>query len=170
MDEINIAELVGDAVILDISDTYGPGKMETREISLEELQRAFSKQQNQLRTGDALIIHTGWSVLYHSDPARYYDRFHTLGRAACEWAVKAGIRLFGIDAPDVDPPETFKSRPFSKPNHKLLLEKGICIIENVGGEVAELVQQRVLLIPAPLKLAGQYASGVPVRLLAIKET
>jgi hypothetical protein len=34
--------------------------------------------------------------------------------------------------------------------------------------VAALVGQRVLLIPAPLKVGGEYASGAPTRLLAAR--
>jgi kynurenine formamidase len=82
--------------------------------------------------------------------------------------VQTGIRLFGIDTPDVDPPESYVEKPFSPANHRLLLGNDVYIIENVGGEIAALLHQRVLLIPAPMKLGGEYASGAPVRLLATR--
>jgi len=45
----------------------------------------------------------------------------------------------------------------------------VYIIENVGGQVEDLLNERMLLIPAPMKLGGEYASGAPVRLLAERQ-
>jgi len=169
LDEIRIAELIGEAVIVDVSDTHGPARGDAGEISLEEVQRALSSHGNTVRGGDALVVHTGWSALYASDPSRYYAGYHTLSPAACDWAVKTGIRLLGIDAPDVDPPKSYQVMPFTPANHRMLLGHDVYVIENVGGEVAALVNERVLLIPAPMKLGGEYASGAPVRLLATRQ-
>ena len=72
LDEINIAELIGDALIVDVSDKHGPGKKGAGEIPLEDIQLSISRQRHELHKGDALLIHTGWSSLYRSDPSRYY--------------------------------------------------------------------------------------------------
>jgi arylformamidase len=168
LDEISIAELIGDALIVDVSDTHAPDRGDSGEISLADIQRSLSAHRNDLRKGDALLIHTGWSALYKSDPSRYYAGYPTLSPAACEWAVKTGVRLFGIDAPDVDPPESYLEKPFHPTNHRLLLGNDVYVIENIGGEIDALLHQRVLLIPAPMKLGGEYASGAPVRLLATR--
>ena len=168
VDGITITELIGDALVVDVSDTYAPGRGDSLRIAPEEIQRSLSAHGNALGKGDALLLHTGWGSLFTSAPSRYYAGYPTLSPAACEWLVKAGIRIFGIDAPDVDPPESYVERPFSPLNHRRLLGNDIFIIENVGGEIAALLHQRVLLIPAPMKLGGEYASGAPVRLLATR--
>ncbi|MGA2614760.1 MAG: hypothetical protein ABSG38_15085 [Spirochaetia bacterium] len=51
----------------------------------------------------------------------------------------------------------------------MLLGSNVYIIENLGGQVASLLGRRVLLIPAPMKVGGEYASGAPVRLVAMTQ-
>ena len=168
LDAITIEELVGEAVVVDLSAKYGPDAGNAGAIALDDLQKALSSHSLSVKPGDALIIYTGWKPLFASDPQRYYREYRTLKQETALWLVNSGIRLFGIDAPDVDPPEEYAVVPFVPKIHHLLLEKEIYIIENVGGEVAELLNERVLLIPAPLKFGGEYASGAPVRLLATR--
>ncbi len=168
LDAIPVEELIGDAVVVDLSERYGPTLGETGPIKLTDLQEALSTHSLQLRRGDALVIHTGWNSLFESDPQRYYRDYRTLDPEACRWLVSSGIRLFGIDAPDVDPPSEYAEVPFAPTNHRILLGNEIYIVENVGGAVAQLRDRRVLLIPAPLNLGGEYASGAPVRLLAVR--
>jgi len=168
LDAIAIEELVGEAIVVDLSAKYGPTNRDTGSMALVDLQQALSSHSLDLRRGDALLIYTGWKSLFQSDPQRYYREYRTMNIDMCQWLVNAGIRLFGIDAPDVDPPEEYAVVPFIPTNHHLLLEKEIYIIENVGGEVTELLNERVLLIPAPMKLGGEYASGAPLRLLATR--
>ncbi len=166
LDAIPIRELVGEAVVVDLSGEYGPTKGGPQEISLEDLTRALARAHQEPKRGDALIVYTGWAPLFKAEPYRYYRQYRTLRPEAGEWLVQAGIRLFGIDAPDVDLPECYQEVPFAPRNHLTLLGNNTCIIENVGGEVTSVLDRRILLIPAPLKLAGEYASGAPVRLLA----
>ena len=168
LDGISISELVGEALIVDVSEAHGPARGSSGEISREELQRSLSSHGQEVRRGDALVVHTGWCGLFASDPTRYYAGYPTLSREACEWVVTAGIRLVGIDAPDMDQPKSYQAKPFAPLNHRMLLGHDVYVIENVGGEVASLLNERILLVPAPMKLAGEYASGAPVRLLATR--
>jgi len=165
---IGIAELVGEALVVDLSADHGPARGNSGVISRDEILRALSSRGHDVRRGDALVVHTGWCGLYAADPTRYYAGYPTLSAEACEWVVKSGIRLVGVDAPDMDPPKSYQEKPFSPMNHRMLLGHNVYVIENVGGEVGAIVGERVLLIPAPMKLAGEYASGAPVRLLATR--
>ncbi len=169
MDGIALTELIGEAVITDVSQTYAPEKGSSREISRDDIQRSLSSHRAEIRRGDALLVHTGWTSLFTTDPARYYGGYPTPSLELCEWLVKAGVRLFGIDAPDLDPPGAYTSQPFSPSNHRMLLGNNVYILENLGGQVASLLNQRVLLIPAPLAVGGEYASGAPVRLVAMTQ-
>jgi kynurenine formamidase len=169
LDSIPLSELIGEAVITDVSPRHGPTRDGTSEITAEEIQKSLSDHGHRLRPKDALILYTGWSSLFSVDPSRYYAAYPVVSEAACAWALEAGIRLLGIDAPDVDPPESYSSAPLRPSNHRALLGGNILIIENVGGQVQDLLNERVFLIPAPLKLQGEYASGAPVRLLAERQ-
>jgi arylformamidase len=169
LDQMSIGELAGPAVIVDLSAAYGPENgSASREISQEALDKALSSCGEKLAPGDALIVFTGWAPLFHSEPSRYYDRYRILSGEACDWLARIGVRLVGIDSPDFDTQERYQSAPFDPVNHRKLLGRGVYVIENVGGEVAGLAGERVFLIPAPLKIRGEYASGAPLRLLAMR--
>jgi kynurenine formamidase len=169
LDQIGIRELIGDAVVVDLSGDYGPTKPKSREISRADLEAALAKGKLELNTGDALIIYTGWAPLFKAKPTFYYAQYCVLGKEACEWLVKLRVRIIGLDAPDLDLPERYSTTPFNPQNHTIILGNNIYVIENVGGEVKEILNERVMLIPAPMRFAGEFASGAPIRLLATKK-
>lgn len=166
LDEIDIKELIGEAVIVDLSDLYGPKKKNGAPIAREDLEEALRNQELKLNPGDGIVIYTGWMDLFQSDPVRYFRSYCTLGVEATEWLVQKRVRVIGLDVSDIDLPSAYESAPFSPVNHRLVLGAGIYVIENVGGELPNIVGKRVLLIPAPFRLGGEYASGAPIRLLA----
>ena len=166
LDAISIRELVGEGVVVDLSGDYGPPSPKFREISRGDLERAIDGRKLELVTGDALVIYTGWAPLFKTRPSLYYTQYCVLSAEACDWLVKKGIRIVALDAPDFDLPERYTTTPFNPPNHVTLLGNNIYVIENVGGEVTEILNRRIMLIPAPTRFAGEYASGAPVRLLA----
>jgi arylformamidase len=170
LDAISISELIGEALVVDLSGDYGPPNPRSREISRSDVQKAIEKGKLDLKAGDALIIYTGWAPLFKAQPTFYYGQYCVLSGETCEWLVKARIRLVGLDAPDLDLPTRYVSTPFNPVNHVALLGNNIYAIENVGGEILKIMNQRVVLIPAPTRFAGEYASGAPVRLLATNIT
>ena len=87
---VETGKLIGEAVIIDVSETYAPDKGSSREISLHDVQSSLSAHQEELRKGDALLVHTGWTALFKTEPARYYAGYPTPSRAVCEWAVETG--------------------------------------------------------------------------------
>lgn len=165
LDQVPLQELIGGAVVLDLSTHYGPGTPPSRGISREHIQERLERNKLSLETGDALIVYTGRAPLFISDPSRYYREYCTLNAEAAAWVAEKGVRLIGIDAPDIDLRSEYTEQPFRAGNHRLLLGKGIYIVENVGGEITEVLDRRIELIPAPLKVQGEYASGAPVRLI-----
>ena len=166
LDEIPIGELIGPAVVLDLSPLYGIDTPPSRCISVEHLEKRLEIANLELKAGDALILHTGRASQYLTNSSAYYSDYCTLGFEACQWLDRHKVRLVGLDAPDVDLPHEYLAPPFAPVNHRYLLSRDIYIIENVGGQVAQVLDKRVELIPAILKVGGEYASGAPVRLLA----
>lgn len=165
LDEIPLQELIGDALVVDLSGHYGPESPPSRGISREHLEDRLKKKNLSLKTGDALIVYTGRAPLFLQEPSRYYEEYCTLDAEAAAWTAEKGVRLIGIDAPDIDLRSEYTEQPFRAGNHRFLLGKGIYIIENVGGEITEVLDRRIELIPAPLKVQGEFASGAPVRLI-----
>ena len=166
LDMIEVRDLAGEAVVLDVSAKYGPTKAELKGVSAADLKAALDEAKLQIKPNDAVLVFTGWEELFRSDPVRYYKKYCTLGHDAAEWLAERKIRLVGLDVPDVDLPECYVTPPFKPVNHRALLGKGIYVIENVAGEIRKLLGKRIELLPAPLNLGGEYASGAPTRLLA----
>ena len=165
LDQVPLQELIGRAVALDLSEHYGPETPPSRGISRTHLQERLTQNDLSLEAGDALIVYTGRAPLFLSDPSRYYEEYCTLDAEAAQWAADKGVRLIGIDAPDIDLRTEYTEQPYRAGNHRLLLGRGIYIIENVGGEITRVLDKSFELIPAPLKVQGEFASGAPVRLI-----
>jgi arylformamidase len=166
LEEMDLKELIGSAVIVDLSQFYGIETPPSRGVEGEYLEKGLSLANLEVKEGDALILYLGRSNQYLTDTYRYYSDYSTLSFELCQWIAQHKVRLVGLDAPDVDLQQEYLSPPFAPVNHRYLLSRNIYIIENIGGEVEKLLGKRVELIPAPLKIKGEYASGAPVRLLA----
>jgi len=166
LDAMPVQSLIGPAVVLDISEYYGIESEPSQHISAEHIQKCLQAASLSLEPGDALILYTGRANQFLTDTSTYYRDYSTLGYDACEWLASKKVRLIGLDAPDMDLPSEYLNVPFAPKNHRYLLSRDIYIIENVGGQVVEVLNQKLELIPAPLKVQGEYASGAPVRLLA----
>lgn len=166
LEDISLAELIGPAVVVDLSPLYGPECAPSRAVGVEQLEKRLEIAKLEIRAKDALILYLGRANQYLTDTYRYYTDYSTLGFDLCQWIAQHKLRLVGLDAPDVDLPQEYLCPPFAPVNHRYLLERNIYVIENVGGEITKLLNRRIELIPAPLKIQGSYASGSPVRLLA----
>ena len=167
LDQIDIRELCGEAVVLDVSDKYSPEKATLKGVSKADLEAAAKAAGLEIKAGDAVIVYTGWEKLYKSNPSRYYDSYCTLSYEAAAWLVEKKARLIGLDVPDADLPASYIKAPFEPRNHRAILGAGVYVIENVGGEIRQLLNKRIDLLPAPMKFGGEYASGAPIRLLAM---
>ena len=166
LDEINVQDLIGPAVVIDISRFYGIDTPPSRGITTEHLQEGLKQTGYRIQKGDALVIYTGRAMQFQTDTSAYYRDYCTLSPEACRWIADQSLRLVALDAPDLDFPSEYAQTPFSPANHRFLLSRGIYAIENVGGQITEVLGRKVELIPAVLKIGGEYASGAPVRLLA----
>ncbi len=131
------------------------------------------------RTGDALILATGWEA--RAGQPRYYENIPVFNTGSAEWLENRGVKLLGLDLPTV---AEFKSKnkvddktktgvqrehpELSMPAdqegmHKALLGGGVIILESLVN-LESLRGKRVQLIALPLKITG--AEGSPVRACA----
>ncbi|MCE4628004.1 MAG: cyclase family protein [Desulfurococcales archaeon] len=98
-----------------------------------------------------VLVHTGW---------RPPEEYPVLTRRAAELLARLGVKGLGLDTPSPD------REPYEA--HRILLSRGVPIIENLAG-LGKLLDIGARLIPtlvvAPLPIAG--GSGAPARVLAI---
>lgn len=169
LDDFHIRDFIGEAVVLDLSETYGPDKAKSQAITATSLKACLKKTGLQINAGDMVIVHTGWHRVYYSNPLKYYRDFCTFSAEAGAWLAEQKVRLVGVDACDVDERKFFETPPFTPPNHSVnFLPNDIFIIENVGGEIEKVLNRRVNLIVAPLNITGPFAASSPIRLIAAK--
>jgi kynurenine formamidase len=157
-----IGALITRGVLVDVAGLKGVLTLpDTYEITEQDLQQALQRQNLTLQPGDAVIIHTGWGLLWGVDNARYNASSPGIGVAAAEWLARQDPMLVGSDntgvavVPDVDP-------DVSNPVHQIMLVvHGIYLLENL--RLDELVGrgvQEFALIVQPLKIQGGTGSTV----------
>ena len=145
-----LERLIGDALLLDFRHKK-PGDA----VTLEELKSFDGK----IRQGDMLLFNFNCARFYRTE--RSHDRPY-LTHDAVQWLVnEKKIALIGSDASGIE----VKGEP-NQPNHQLLMDNGIPIIE-FAANLDELKKQRFTLIILPLCVAG--LDSCPVRLIAVEE-
>jgi kynurenine formamidase len=164
----NVGPLVTRGVLVDVAAFKGVARLDGGyEITLSDLRGALERQRAEIRSGDVVIVHTGWGSLWNVDNAAFGASAPGVGLAAAEWLVEREVVLVGSDTwatevvPNPNPELAF-------PVHQLLLPRnGIYIFENLLTE--ELARDRVYEFAfffAPLRLKG--ATGSPANPLAIR--
>ncbi|MCL4458452.1 MAG: cyclase family protein [Chloroflexi bacterium] len=162
-DEIPLEQLVGEAVLIDLSHKH-PGEGVTA--------ADLSSSTAQVKEGDIVILRSGWTERGPWGTERFWRAMIWLSTDACDWLIGRGIKSLALDfmaevQPFVACPHCGALRPSGKgsPNHRKFLKKGIVLIEwltNLGA----ISRERVWLICLPLKIKG--SDGAPARVIAIE--
>jgi kynurenine formamidase len=136
---------------------YGPAKV----IYCKHLSRIdenlITKVYNHVEKPEFLLFFTGWSD-YWGD-TRYFVDFPLLTPEAVRLICQLPLKGIGIDAISFD-----ATGNDDLPNHKMLLEKEIILIENLCN-LNLLIEKNFFLSCLPLKIKG--VDGSPVRACAI---
>ena len=183
-EQIPLDYYFGTGVVVDV----GPkGKWES--ITDEDLEKATPK----IEKGDIVIIHTHMHAKF-GDDKDYFARSPGLVPSAAHWLVDKGVKAVGVDQQALDHPlataigyhgpgpllpeivaeyeaETGRSAkedfPDWEPCHNILLGNHVMGFENVGGDIDEVLGQRVLIAGFPIRWVK--GDGSMVRLVAIIE-
>jgi len=147
--EIPLEKLVGEAVVLDFTE-----KRPNEAIDVKDLK----KYEGKIKPGDIVLIKTGRGKFYRTK--RAHERPY-LTNEAIKWLIKKKMNCIGIDATGVE----IKGAP-NQPNHRILFENGIPLIESMAN-LTELRKDRVFLVVLPLKIEKLDSS--PVRVIAIED-
>jgi kynurenine formamidase len=162
-----VPPLLGRGVLLDVAGWKGVPRLSPREaVTAEELQACAQAERVEVRSGDVLLVRTGYGALWHDEPA--YLQAAGVAKSGTLWAAERGVTAVGADnmswdVPDERDPETGATL-FA--HAYLLPQKGIYIIENLNlEELARVRCYAFAFVGIPLKLTG--ATGSPLRPLAL---
>lgn len=152
-------------VLLDIAGLKGTKRLKKGyEITAQDLRQALDREKIEIRKGDAVLIHTGWSSLWKVDNELYNSGEPGIGVEAAEFLVSQNICMVGSDtwATEVVPNP---NADLAFPVHQILVPlNGIYNLENL--DTSALAKKKVYEFAfffAPLRLKGFAGSpGNPV--------
>ena len=165
----DIEPIVGRGILLDIPtalvvDACEPGY----EITPHDLETAVARQETPIRTGDVVLVRSGWGRRW-SQSAAYLGAetgVPGVGEAGAHWLAARRPRVVGADSIAFEQQLPGNGNP-PLPGHRVLLvESGINIIESMNlEELAATGNFEFTFVLAPLAIVG--ATGSPVRPLAL---
>ena len=172
-----LSQLFGEGVIADISDLVEDWGIITPEMITSRVE---------VRKGDILLYYTGYKKHYpggsEEDESRYFLRHPGGDRRMAEWLVEMELAWTGFDCGSADHPlnttirrmrpdlvEEFEekvgrkvSEVFPKEDlfvmHRVPFRHGIIHVENMGGDVEQVLNRRCLIGVFPWKFVGGEAS------------
>lgn len=147
VNEIALENLMGDAVVVDAGEAPA--------ITPDVLKQ-FSLTADTMR----LLIKTKNSRLWENPHHEFFHDFVALTPEAAQWIAATKIKLVGIDYLSV---QRFADRDGR--THRILLEKGVVILE--GLDLRSASAGRYRLVCLPLKITG--CEGAPARAVLIQD-
>jgi kynurenine formamidase len=124
-------------VLIGVAGLKGvPTLPDTYEITVADLGAALSRQNVRIEEGDAVIIHTGWGLLWGRENARFVASCPGIGVAAAEWILRQNPMLMGSDNWPVECSPSKTMPDASLPVHQLaLVVHGVHLLENMKLDV-----------------------------------
>ena len=142
MAEVPVTQLVGDALILDLTEAEAEGG-----VTLAQVQAA-AEAGGGLCYGDIVFGQMGKTRYFATD--------------ALQWLVDQGMKLIGVDSGGV---ELEHDKTHANINHLLLFRAGIPVIENLTN-LDQLTQKRVKVFALPVPAKG--IDAFPLRVIAVE--
>lgn len=137
LDQIPLERFIGKGVYIKVND---------KKFDIKEIKKVPIKE------GDIVLFHTGMSNVYYQ--SEYYNNYPAITEEIANYLVEKKVKMVGVDMCSVD------HEPF--PVHRILLGKGVLIIENLTNLLA-LVDKSFKVHAVPIKLQ---IDGAPTRVLA----
>jgi kynurenine formamidase len=109
--------------------------------------------EESIKRDSIVLLYTGRDTLFGR--AEYFHDYPVVDKDLCEFLIKKGIKMLGMDTPSPD------KHPY--PIHKSLLENNIYILENLTHLESLLEYKNFEIIALPLKIK---ANGSPARVIA----
>ena len=164
----NVGAIVTRGVLIDVARFKGVEQLQGGyEITVADLEGALQRQRVEIRSGDMVLIHTGWGSLWMKDNTRFVANEPGIGVAAAQFLADAEVVVVGADTWGVEVMPNPDSS-LSAPVHQLLLARnGIYLHENlITADLARDNAYEFMYSYAPLRLKG--ATGSPGNPIAIR--
>ena len=142
MAEVPVTQLVGDALILDLTAAEAEGG-----VTLAQVQDA-AEAGGGLQNGDIVFAQMGKTRYFATD--------------ALQWLIDQGMKLIGVDSGGI---ELSHDKTHANINHLLVFRAGIPVIENLTN-LDQLTQKRVKVYALPIPVKG--LDAFPLRVIAIE--
>lgn len=170
-----IEPIAGRGVMLDVAGALADGSREPaahlpggHEITVEDLEHTLDRQGTEIRSGDSVLIRSGWGMRFSEGEAYLGAETGVPGvsAAGAEWLAGHDLSAVGADTIAFEMLAGGAGHA-SLPAHRILLvEAGIPIIETLDLEaLAAAGVHDFMFVLSHLNLVG--ATGAPVRPLAI---
>jgi len=168
VDQIPLEQLMGGAVVIDVSDQCAENA--DFMVGVDDFED-WEDEHGPLPDGAIVLLHTGFArfwpdrVLYMGTDERGPEavpnlHFPGLDPEAAEWLVtRRSINAIGLDTPSIDFGQSDDFR-----SHQILFEANIPAFENLTG-LHKLPPTGFVIIALPMKITG--GSGGPLRIIAL---
>jgi len=152
IDGVDVAGCFSPGALLDLRGV-APGST----IGPSDLRDAERRSGRYASHGNAVLLWTGWSRRWrHRD---YVTGYPGLSGDGARYLVERGASVVGVDTPNVDHPGAGDF-----PAHRVLLNAGIPIVENLT-RLGTIRSSSFTFVALPLAIAS--ATGSPVRAVAV---
>jgi len=161
IDEFPLEKFMGEAVLIDVSF-----KALTDPVDRDLLEAAARDQKVYVKRGDILLVRTwakGWG-----EPMAEFLQARGFTADACEWMLGQGVKLVGLDLPNLEGAVSEEYGNMDSPGHLMLLHpvREVLIVENLVN-LDRIRAKRFEFYALPLHIKG--ATGSPVRAVAIEQ-
>ena len=166
-----IEPMVRRGVLVDVPGALGVDRLEPGyEISVSDLTSTVAHQGVTLRSGDVVLIRSGWGQHFDSGDRELFmgqsSGVPGVGEAGATWLAGHGLHAVGADTIAFERLAPGAGHGLLPAHRVLLVESGIYIIETLDlEELARDAVHEFLFVLSPLPLFG--ATGSPVRPLAV---
>ncbi len=137
LDQVPVERFIGRGVLIPVGKAF----------DFEVLEKA------DIQEGDIVLFYTGMSEHYHGPS--YFEDYPAMSAGMAQYLVDKNVKMVGVDTGSIDNQGDF-------PIHKLLLESGVLIIENLAN-LEQLVDRQFKVYALPIKLS---LDGAPARVIA----
>jgi len=162
IDELSLEKFTGEGVLIDVSF-----KAPFDPVNRDLLVAAARDQRVHVKRGDILLVRT-WAREW-GEPMGEFLQARAFTVDACEWLLDQGVKLVGLDLPNLEGALTKDYGNMDAPGHVLLLHptREVLIVENLVN-LDQIRAKRFEFYALPLHVKG--ATGSPVRAAAVERT
>lgn len=147
LDKMNIDHFWGKGCVIDVSNLDG-----------SNISRDFLlANQKQIEVVSFVLFYSGWSDYWGTK--KYFDDFPLLDAEAAEWLTSFDLKGVGVDMISLDIVDSTEMAV-----HKILLQKGFILIENLTN-LYSIRDMEFYFSCLPLKITD--ADGSPIRAVAV---